>query len=122
MRIHVPTQMGRCIYTLQPLLPPIPLLFYRYRLAVLRALPQLQKLDNAQVTQEELREAQRKGRALTHPEDPHETEEEDEEEEEYISTGHARYPNDYPVEQEYSPQRSPSRQEVRFDQTIFRVN
>lgn len=84
----------------------------RYRLAVLRVLPQLQKLDNIQVTPEELREAQKKGRILVHPEDPQESEEE-----EYIPPSqqqYSRYPNvEYGGEQEYSPQRSPSRQEVR---------
>lgn len=69
------------------------------------------------MTQEELREAQRKGRVLTHPEDPQESEEDVEEEEEYISSSqpqYSRYQNEYAAEQEYSPpQRSPSRQEVR---------
>lgn len=77
---------------------------------MLRSLPQLQKLDNIQVTQEELREAQKRGKVLIHPEEPHESEEE-----EYIppQPQYNRYQNaDYPAEQEYSPQRSPSRQEV----------
>ncbi|XP_050510560.1 acidic leucine-rich nuclear phosphoprotein 32 family member A isoform X2 [Diabrotica virgifera virgifera] len=50
-----------------------------YRLAVIRALPQLQKLDNVQVTPEEIREAQRNGKILVHPEDS-----QDESEEEYV--------------------------------------
>ncbi|CAG9859962.1 unnamed protein product [Phyllotreta striolata] len=52
-----------------------------YRLAVLRALPQLQKLDNVQVTAEERKEAQRRGKALIHPEDSQE-----ESEDEYASS------------------------------------
>ncbi|XP_049826687.1 dynein axonemal assembly factor 11 isoform X3 [Aethina tumida] len=47
-----------------------------YRLTVIKALPQLQKLDNIAVTAEELREAQKRGRTLTHPDDPQESEEE----------------------------------------------
>lgn len=75
----------------------------RYRMAVLRALPQLQKLDNVAVTPEELRDAQRKGRALTHPDD-----QPDSEEEVYVPNNQYRYQEEI----EYSPQRSPSRQEV----------
>lgn len=88
------------------------ILNYRYRLSVIRALPQLQKLDNIQVTPEEIKDAQRKGKVLTHPDDPQESEEE------YVPapqyTGN-RY-QDYPAEPEYSntPQRSPTRQEVCF--------
>lgn len=82
-----------------------------YRLAVIRALPQLQKLDNVAVTQEELKEAQRKGKVLTHPDDPQESEEE-----EYVQQ--PQYNNryqEYGSEQEYSPQnRSPNRQEVKI--------
>ncbi|XP_068895716.1 cilia- and flagella-associated protein 410 isoform X5 [Tenebrio molitor] len=82
-----------------------------YRLAVIKALPQLQKLDNVQVGQDELKEAQRKGRTLTHPEDGQESEEE------YVpqqpqqqQQQYNRY-QDY-SECEYSPvQRSPPRQE-----------
>uniref|UniRef100_A0AAR5P2B3 U2A'/phosphoprotein 32 family A C-terminal domain-containing protein n=1 Tax=Dendroctonus ponderosae TaxID=77166 RepID=A0AAR5P2B3_DENPD len=51
-----------------------------YRLAVIKALPQLQKLDNVAITQEELRDSQRRGKALCHPEDAHE-----ESEEEYVA-------------------------------------
>lgn len=68
-----------------------------------------------------MREAQRKGRVLTHPEDPQESEEEEEEEEEYVTSTqpqYSRYTNDYAAEQEYSPQRSPSRQEVRHNITF----
>jgi hypothetical protein len=43
----------------------------RYRLTVLRALPNLQKLDNIPVQPEELQDALRKGRELVHPEDIH---------------------------------------------------
>ncbi|XP_022909600.1 cilia- and flagella-associated protein 410 isoform X3 [Onthophagus taurus] len=96
-----------------------------YRLAVLRALPQLQKFDNVTVTPEELKEAQRKGKVLSHPEDP----EPSEDEEVYApppplqiareSTPPSQY-NRYqeysePQEQqrqEFSPQRSPSRQDT----------
>lgn len=77
-------------------------------MTVLRTLPQLQKLDNVAVTQEELREASRKGKVLTHPEDPQESEEE-----EYIPQNqYQQRHQEYPPEQEYSPQRSPPRQEV----------
>ena len=41
----------------------------RYRLTVLRALPNLQKLDNIAVQPEEVQDAMRKGRELVHPED-----------------------------------------------------
>lgn len=77
-----------------------------YRYAVLRALPQLQKLDNVAVTPDELREAQRRGKTLTHPDDPQESEEE--------YSNHYQYQEQQvpPSQQEYSPQRSPSRQEV----------
>ncbi|XP_076267397.1 uncharacterized protein LOC143200690 isoform X5 [Rhynchophorus ferrugineus] len=82
-----------------------------YRRAVLKALPQLQKLDNIAVTQEELRDAQRNGRTLCHPDDV-----QDDSEEEYPSTPpqysqiNTRY-QEY-SEPEYSPvQRSPPRQE-----------
>jgi hypothetical protein len=40
-----------------------------YRLTVLRALPNLQKLDNITVQPEEVQEALRKGRELVHPKD-----------------------------------------------------
>ena len=77
---------------------------------MIKALPQLQKLDNVQVTQEDLREAQRKGRTLTHPDDAQESEEE------YVQP--PQQPQQYNKyqdysESEYSPvQRSPPRQEV----------
>nr|CAH7769661.1 unnamed protein product [Callosobruchus chinensis] len=88
-----------------------------YRLAVIRALPQLQKLDNVAITQEEMREAQRRGKVLTHPDD----ETQDESEEEYQSSPTQAAVQQQPQynryqeysEQEYSPpQRSPQRQEV----------
>ncbi|XP_063919577.1 acidic leucine-rich nuclear phosphoprotein 32 family member A-like isoform X3 [Zophobas morio] len=84
-----------------------------YRLAVIKALPQLQKLDNVQVTQEDLREAQRKGRTLTHPDDAQESEEE------YVQP--PQQPQQYNKyqdysESEYSPvQRSPPRQEPDYE-------
>uniref|UniRef100_A0A1Y1N3M4 U2A'/phosphoprotein 32 family A C-terminal domain-containing protein n=1 Tax=Photinus pyralis TaxID=7054 RepID=A0A1Y1N3M4_PHOPY len=76
-----------------------------YRMAVLRTLPQLQKLDNVSVTQDELREATRKGRGLSHPEDPQDSEEE------YIPQGQYQRYQEYPAENEYSPQQSPSTNE-----------
>ncbi|XP_045470651.1 cilia- and flagella-associated protein 410 isoform X2 [Harmonia axyridis] len=84
-----------------------------YRLAVLRALPQIQKLDNVQVTPEELKEAQKKGRNLVHPEEQPESEGE-----EYI-VQQQNYSNnryvDYP-EPQYSPtQRISPRQEVDYE-------
>ena len=44
-----------------------PILNFRYRLAVLRALPKLEKLDDKVVTPEELQTALLKGRVLIHP-------------------------------------------------------
>lgn len=76
-----------------------------YRLAVIKALPQLQKLDNVQITQDELKEAQRRGKNLCHPDDA-----QDESEEEYNNTQYNRYQE---PETEYtSVQRSPPRQDV----------
>ncbi|XP_017778165.1 PREDICTED: protein tilB homolog, partial [Nicrophorus vespilloides] len=83
-----------------------------YRFSVLRALPQLQKLDNLAVTPEELREAQRKGKALHHPDDPQESEQE---EDVYVPQNQYRYQEQYQQEPEYSPQRSPSRQETEYE-------
>lgn len=40
-----------------------------YRLAVIRCLPNLEKLDNVVVSEEEVQEAMRRGRDLIHPED-----------------------------------------------------
>jgi len=76
-----------------------------YRLAVLRALPQLQKLDNMAVTQDELKEAQRKGRSLNHPES--ETQESSEDD--------IAYDTGYKYEEEYVPVRSASRQDNEYD-------
>lgn len=45
-------------------------------MTVLRTLPQLQKFDNIAVTPEELKEAQRRGAYLQHPDDAQESEEE----------------------------------------------
>ncbi|KAB0803727.1 hypothetical protein PPYR_00697 [Photinus pyralis] len=80
-----------------------------YRMAVLRTLPQLQKLDNVSVTQDELREATRKGRGLSHPEDPQDSEEE------YIPQGQYQRYQEYPAENEYSPQQSPSTNEPEYE-------
>ncbi|KAK4885000.1 hypothetical protein RN001_001271 [Aquatica leii] len=82
-----------------------------YRMTVLRTLPQLQKLDNVPVVQDELREAARKGRILSHPEDP-----QDSEEEQYIPQNQYQRYQEYPAEDEYSPQRSPPRQEPEYEQ------
>lgn len=70
----------------------------------MRTLPQLQKLDNISVTQEELKEAVRKGKVLPHPEEP-----QDSEEEEYSSQN-----QQYQRYQEYSPQRSPQQEVTNF--------
>ncbi|KAJ8934513.1 hypothetical protein NQ314_013296 [Rhamnusium bicolor] len=81
-----------------------------YRLAVIKALPQLQKLDNVQITQEELRDAQRRGKNLYHPDN-----EQEESEEEYVPPPPPQQYNRYQEhsEPEYSPvQRSPPRQET----------
>ncbi|CAG9813659.1 unnamed protein product [Phaedon cochleariae] len=43
-----------------------------YRLAVIKSLPQLQKLDNVQITPEEYRDAQRRGATLRHPDEEEE--------------------------------------------------
>lgn len=79
---------------------------------MIKALPQLQKLDNIAVTAEELREAQKRGRTLTHPDDPQESEEE------YVPTPqqpqqqynrYQDYSDDYGSPVQRSP---PPRQEV----------
>ncbi|KAK9886726.1 hypothetical protein WA026_017643 [Henosepilachna vigintioctopunctata] len=85
-----------------------------YRLSVLKALPQIQKLDNIQVTPDELKEAQKKGKLLTHPEDRPESEEED-----YLVPSQPQYANnryqEY-SEHEYSPtQRVSPRQETDYE-------
>ncbi|CAH1123813.1 unnamed protein product [Ceutorhynchus assimilis] len=46
--------------------------FEGYRLAVIKTLPQLQKLDNLAISEDELREAQRRGKTLCHPDDAQE--------------------------------------------------
>ncbi|CAH0550632.1 unnamed protein product [Brassicogethes aeneus] len=79
-----------------------------YRMSVIKALPQLQKLDNVAVTPEEVRDSQKRGRSLSHPEDPQESEEE------YVAP-QPQYNNRYQEysESEYSPsQRVSPRQEV----------
>ncbi|XP_056638774.1 uncharacterized protein F09G8.5 isoform X4 [Diorhabda carinulata] len=90
-----------------------------YRLAVIRALPQLQKLDNVQITPEENRDAQRSGKILSHPEDS-----QDESEEEYVQTtmpiqrssSRDRYSENEGSPTQISPRRrdesSPRKQEV----------
>lgn len=45
-------------------------------MTVLRTLPQLQKLDNVAITADELKEAQRRGAYLQHPDDVQESDEE----------------------------------------------
>lgn len=86
------------------------MLYFRYRLAVIRALPQLQKLDNIQISPDELKEAQRKGRVLTHPDEGEESEEE------YAPQySNNRYQENNTRFQEYQEQEyqaSPTRQEV----------
>ncbi|CAH0550634.1 unnamed protein product [Brassicogethes aeneus] len=79
-----------------------------YRMSVIKALPQLQKLDNVAVTPEEVRDSQKRGRSLSHPEDPQESEEE------YVAP-QPQYNNRYQEysESEYSPsQRVSPRQET----------
>lgn len=83
-----------------------------YRPSVLRALPQLQKLDNVAVTPDELKEAQRRGRVLCHPEDDSVSEEEHyvpQQQQQRYQQAQQDYPSD---NRQYSPQRSPSRQDV----------
>lgn len=77
---------------------------------MIKALPQLQKLDNVTITREELQEAQRKGKNLYLP---HEVQ--DESEEEYApSTPPQQYQRYRSYSPEYSPPplQSPPRQEV----------
>ncbi|XP_060526560.1 cilia- and flagella-associated protein 410-like isoform X1 [Cylas formicarius] len=84
-----------------------------YRLAVIKTLPQLQKLDNVAITQEELRDAQKRGKTLTHPEDV-----QDESEEEYAPPSSPQQYTRYQEysEPEYSPvQRSPPRPETEYE-------
>ncbi|KAL1513984.1 hypothetical protein ABEB36_003315 [Hypothenemus hampei] len=78
--------------------------FDGYRLAVIKTLPQLQKLDNVAITQEELRDAQRRGKNLCHPDDV-----QDESEEDYQPSPPPQY-NRYQEysETEYSPVQSRS--------------
>ncbi|KAG5887115.1 hypothetical protein JTB14_000746 [Gonioctena quinquepunctata] len=86
-----------------------------YRLAVIKALPQLQKLDNIQVSPDELRDAQRRGKTLYHPDAQ---EESDEEYQVRQSSPPQRRPNNVHREQYPSPpitpelQRSPTQQET----------
>lgn len=83
---------------------------HSYRLAVIKALPQLQKLDNIAITREELQEAQRRGKNLYLP---HEAQ--DESEEEYApSTSPQQYQRYQNYSPEYSspPMQSPQRPEV----------
>lgn len=77
----------------------------RYRTTALRTLPQLQKLDNIAVTPEELKDAQRRGVYLTHPDDVQESEEE------YVPQQQYRYQQG---DSDCGPQSSPVKQEVIF--------
>lgn len=82
---------------------------FRYRFAVIKALPQLQKLDNIQVNQDELKEAQRKGRNLIHPDV---AQDDTEEEEEYQQQQYNnRYQQEY-TEYSNQPQTAPIKQEA----------
>lgn len=87
---------------------------HSYRQAVIKALPQLQKLDNVTITREELQEAQRKGKNLYFPRDTN-----DESEEEYVSSTppqqYKRYQNYSPEYSSPPPLQSPPRQEVGED-------
>lgn len=77
---------------------------------MLKALPQIQKLDNVSVSNEELKEAQKKGRNLVHPEEQVESEDDDYivQQQNYSNNRYVEYP-----EPEYSPtQRISPRQEV----------
>lgn len=79
-------------------------------MTVLRTLPQLQKLDNVAITPEELKDAQRRGSYLQHPDDVQESEEE--------YTQQQQYNNRYrrqSVDAECSPveSASPVKNEVR---------
>lgn len=74
-------------------------------MAIIRALPQLQKLDNVQVTPEEVKEALRRGRVLAHPEDATESDNEE------YGNPQGQYGYSEYAEPEYSPpQRSPQQQ------------
>ncbi|KAK9752630.1 hypothetical protein QE152_g4136 [Popillia japonica] len=72
-----------------------------YRLAVLWVLPHLQKLDNIPVSPEEVKEAQRRGKLLSHPDDPDDCEDEEE-----YNSKYREYP---PNEDTYSSGSSPRR-------------
>lgn len=79
-------------------------------MAVIRALPQLQKLDNIVIHPEELSEALKKGKVLVHPE-----EQQNEPEEEFeppAPQGGYRAPQEYTEQYYTSPERSPPPREV----------
>lgn len=80
----------------------------RYRMTVLRTLPQLQKLDNVGVTPDEVKDAQRRGVYLQHPDDVPESEEEYTQQQQY----NERYPS--PVESA-----SPVKNEVNYTYIIL---
>lgn len=77
--------------------------FISYRLAVLRALPHLQKLDDVAVTPEELSDANKRGQLLNHPEDEEQN--------------HGDYYNksSQPPTRRSTPEISPTRIEVSLD-------
>lgn len=75
-------------------------------MAVIRTLPQLQKLDNIAIHPEELSDALKKGKLLCHPE------EQQDKSEEYEQTPQYTQPPYEPYYQ--SPDRSPPRQEVHI--------
>lgn len=78
---------------------------------MIKALPQLQKLDNVVITREELQEAQRRGKTLYYP---HEMQEESEEEYAPLTPPKNRNYNYGDYSPPFSPdqQESPPRQEV----------
>ncbi|XP_050300945.1 cilia- and flagella-associated protein 410-like isoform X4 [Anthonomus grandis grandis] len=83
-----------------------------YRLAVIRALPHLQKLDNVAITQDELRDSQRRGKNLCHPEDVQEEEPESDEEIIPGAPEHQYHRGQYSESEYYSaPRGSPPQQE-----------
>ncbi|GLV36503.1 uncharacterized protein CBL_08000 [Carabus blaptoides fortunei] len=80
-----------------------------YRAAVIRALPQLQKLDNVLIQPDELSESLKKGRVLQHPEEHQETDEYEQQ-----SGGYRNVP-EYTDQYYQSPERSPPRQEAGYE-------
>ncbi|XP_050300942.1 leucine-rich repeat-containing protein 46-like isoform X1 [Anthonomus grandis grandis] len=87
-----------------------------YRLAVIRALPHLQKLDNVAITQDELRDSQRRGKNLCHPEDVQEEEPESDEEIIPGAPEHQYHRGQYSESEYYSaPRGSPPQQETEYE-------